>query len=146
MTSERFVSLVERVRESGDYDELVRQLPYMNWLGMRIDAHGDRLTAVLPFRDMIIGNPTLPAIHGGVTGAFLECTAQIVLMARMETPMVPRTISVTVDYLRSGAPRDVFAAAEVTRHGRRVAVVQARAWQDNPDAPIGALNAHFLVC
>lgn len=146
MNSPQFVALMQRAHETGDYNDLVQQIPYMSWLGLRVDAHGSRLTTVLPFQEMIVGNPTLPAIHGGVTGAFLECTAQLVLMAQMETPVIPRTINVTVDYLRSGAPRDVFAAGEITRHGRRVAVVQARAWQDDPEHPIGSINAHFLIC
>jgi hypothetical protein len=32
----------------------------------------------MPFSPKIIGNPMLPAIHGGMTGAFLETTAIVV--------------------------------------------------------------------
>jgi hypothetical protein len=37
------------------------------------------LTALLPFDESLIGNPFLPALHGGVTSAFLEMTAIIEL-------------------------------------------------------------------
>ena len=58
---------------------LVGGVPYISFLGIQFDRRGDELTAVLPFRDDLIGNPMLPALHGGVTAAFLEVTAIIVL-------------------------------------------------------------------
>ena len=39
------------------------------------DRRGDELTALLAYDDKLIGNPMLPALHGGVTAAFLEVTA-----------------------------------------------------------------------
>ena len=56
---------------------LVGGVPYIDFLGIYFDRRGDELTAVLPFRDDLIGNPVLPALHGGVTAAFLEVTAII---------------------------------------------------------------------
>ncbi len=46
--------------------------PFARALGIRL---GDDGTLVMPFSPRIIGNPILPAIHGGITGAFLETTA-----------------------------------------------------------------------
>jgi uncharacterized protein (TIGR00369 family) len=46
--------------------------PFARCLGIRV---GDDGTLVMPFSPKIIGNPILPAIHGGMTGAFLETTA-----------------------------------------------------------------------
>ena len=48
------------------------QSPFARCLGIRIGEDG---TLVMPFSQKIIGNPILPAIHGGMTGAFLETTA-----------------------------------------------------------------------
>ena len=45
--------------------------PFARCLGIRVGDHG---ALVMPFSPKIIGNPILPAIHGGVTGAFLETT------------------------------------------------------------------------
>ena len=58
---------------------------------------------------------------------------------------VPKTINITVEYLRSGKPQDTFARAVFTKHGRRVANVRAYAWQDDPTKPVAAANAHFLL-
>ena len=50
-------------------------MPYVNFLGVEFEQKGDELIAILPFNPKLIGNPALPAIHGGVTASFLEITA-----------------------------------------------------------------------
>ena len=59
--------------------------------------------------------------------------------------MLPKTITLTVDYLRSGAPVDTHARSIVTRHGRRVANVRVEAWQADRAAPVATAHAIFLV-
>lgn len=154
---------VIKQRRDAALSALVSGVPYMQYLGVRFDRRGDELTAILGFDDKLIGNPFLPAIHGGVTAAFLEITAMVTLswtylwqdiesgtldpddMARGALPRLPKTIDFTVDYLRTGLPRDAYARARVTRSGRRYASVQAEAWQDNRDRPIAEATAHFLM-
>ena len=60
-------------------------------------------------------------------------------------PRLPRPINVTVSYLRTGRPIDVFARARISRAGRRIAHVQADAWQEERGDPIASLTAHFLL-
>lgn len=142
---------------------LVSGVPYMNWLGIQFDRRGDELTAVLPFDAKLIGNPVLPALHGGVTAAFLEVAAIIELSwsamwADLESgriapdaavpgslPRLPKTIDFTVDYLRSGLPRDAYARARVVRSGRRYASVQVEAWQDNRARIFAQATGHFVM-
>lgn len=142
---------------------LVHGVPYINWLGIEFDRRGDELTAVLPFADKLIGNPMLPALHGGVTAAFLEVTAIIGLSWHMlwedmesgvldvasleagDLPNLPKTIDFTTDYLRSGLPRDAYARAVVTRAGRRYASVNVEAWQDNRSRLFAQATGHFLM-
>ena len=50
---------------------LAQRVPYIRFLGISFERHGDELTAVLAFDENLIGNPLLPALHGGVTAAFL---------------------------------------------------------------------------
>jgi acyl-coenzyme A thioesterase PaaI-like protein len=59
--------------------------------------------------------------------------------------LVPKTITITIDYLRSARPVDTFARGIVTKQGRRVANVRVEAWQEDPAQPVAAANAHFLV-
>ena len=124
---------------------LLRRIPYAQFLGMRAELAGDEMTAILPYSDRLIGNPTLPAIHGGVIGAFMEMTAVAQLSVAQGLVRQPRTIDVTIEYLRSGRPKDTFARATIKRAGRRIANVQVEAWQDTRSAPIAALHGHFLI-
>jgi uncharacterized protein (TIGR00369 family) len=121
------------------------RVPYVKFLGMRAELAGDEMTAILPFGDHIVGNPTLPAIHGGVLGAFMEVTALMQLSVAEPLKFQPRTIDVTIEYLRSGRPLTTYARAEIKKVGRRIANVHVEAWQTERRAPIAALRGHFLV-
>ena len=142
---------------------LAEAVPYNRFLGVQVERMGDELTLRLPFREGLVGNPMLPAIHGGVTGAFLEITALTQLawdqaralmqeggaeaerIAAGEIPPVPKTIDITVDYLRSGRPRETFARASVQKAGRRVAHLHVQAWQEERARPIAMLRGNFLM-
>lgn len=141
---------------------LMSNVPYIGFLGVDFDRRGDELTGVLPFKDELIGNPLLPALHGGVTAAFLEITAVMelswsLIWQEMEQghasdfpvepslPRLPKTIDFTVDYLRSGLPRDAYARARIVRSGRRYASVQVEAWQDNRARLFAQATGHFLM-
>jgi len=152
-----------KARRDSALNALVKGVPYIGWLGIQFDRRGDELTATMPYDGKLIGNPRLPAIHGGVTAAFLEVAAIIELSwAGMwedlesgriapdaaipdSLPRLPKTIDFTVDYLRSGLPRDVYARARVVRSGRRYASVQVEAWQDNRARLIAQATGHFLM-
>lgn len=149
---------VIKQRRDAALGSLVNAVPYISFLGIEFDRRGDELTAVLPFDEMLIGNPMLPAIHGGVTAAFLEITAMIglswsVLWGEIESgkgelpamPRLPKTIDFTIDYLRTGLPRDAYARARVNRSGRRYASVHVEAWQDNRQRLFAQATGHFLM-
>ena len=141
---------------------IVKKIPYVDFLGVRFTRYGDELTATLVYHDDLIGNPKLPAIHGGATAAFLEVTAIVSLTwsqvwTDMETEQktlesleygqiqLPKTIDFTVDYLRSGLPRDAYARAVINRSGRRYASVQVEGWQDNKNRLFAQAIGHFLM-
>lgn len=123
----------------------IERIPYARFLGLNIELHGDEMTAVLPFGAHLIGNPMLPAIHGGVLGAFMEMTALAQLLVKEGQARQPRVIDVSIEYLRSGRPLTTYARAEIKKVGRRIANVHVEAWQDQRAAPIAALRGHFLV-
>jgi len=126
-------------------NELLDRLPYARFLNLQTQMNGDEVTVVMPFADQLIGNPMLPALHGGSTAALLEMTAMAQIALAFPTSRLPRPINVTVAYLRTGRPVDVFARAEISRAGRRIAHVQAEAWQESRSRPIASLTAHFLL-
>jgi uncharacterized protein (TIGR00369 family) len=115
--------------------------PFARCLGIRIGEDG---TLVMPFSPKIIGNPILPAIHGGVTGAFLETTA-IVGVTRELGVSPPKPIGLTINYLRSGRALDSYANVSIVKQGRRVVAFEAQAWQDDPAKPIASAFGHFML-
>jgi uncharacterized protein (TIGR00369 family) len=120
-------------------------MPYARFLGVQVDRASGTLECVLPFREEIIGNTILPAIHGGVLGAFLELTAILRLSDESGTDRVPKPINFAIDYLRSAGPATTRARADIFKLGRRVAVVHVVAWQDDPARPVASGNGKFLL-
>ncbi len=156
------VQVVKQRRDSA-LRALVGTVPYLQFMGIEFDRRGDEVTATMPYKDELIGNPMLPALHGGATAAFMEATALMELSWQMlwsdlengkidvaeltpdNMPRLPKTINFTVDYLLSGLPRDAYARARVIRSGRRYATVHVEAWQDNRQKPIAQAVGHFLM-
>lgn len=123
----------------------LEQIPYARFLGVTLEDHDDGPVCRLPFRDDLVGNVALPALHGGVVGAFLELAALVGLVEQTDSERVPRPIDFSVDFLRSVGPRDTRARAEIVKHGRRIANVRVVAWQDDPAKPVAAGVGNFLV-
>ena len=154
---------VVKQRRDAALAALVASIPYADFLGINFDRRGDELTSVLRFDERLIGNPMLPALHGGATAAFLEVTAIVELgwaslwgdiesgtvsaetLSAETLPRLPKTIDFSVDYLRSGLPRDAYARARINRSGRRYASVHVEAWQDNRDRLFAQATGHFLM-
>lgn len=136
---------VTAARRSRDPQVFIEAIPYLKFLGLRLELGEGGLICRLPADPKLIGNPVLPALHGGVVGALLESSAIIQLIWAAETDTIPKIIDLSVDYLRSARVVDTFARATVTKLGRRVANVRAEAWQDDPAKPVAAAHAHFLL-
>jgi len=154
---------VIKKRRNKALSKLIKSIPYISFLGVEFDRRGDEITAILPFKNDLVGNPNLPALHGGSIAAFLEISAIIELswmqiwreienpklkadyLIDLEILSLPKTIDFSVDYLRSGLPRDSYARAKVNRLGRRYASVLVEAWQDNRDRLFAQGTGHFLM-
>jgi len=136
---------IAAARASGDLDALVQAIPYARFLGLTAALEDSQVIVTMKFGGHLIGNPALPALHGGTLGALLESAAIFQLLWSSETVLIPKTTTITVDYLRSARPIDTHARGIVTRQGRRVANVRCEAWQDDPANLVAAAGAHFLI-
>ena len=142
------MKILAELREQGraqDMRALVEHLPYARFLGIDVDRKGNEITTILPFSDHLVGNTQLRALHGGVIGAFLEITSIVQLLFDTSCERLPKTIDISIDYLRSGRPVETYGRAIVTRHGRRVANVRTEIWQESRSAPVAASHGHFLL-
>jgi acyl-coenzyme A thioesterase PaaI-like protein len=126
-------------------DELIASIPYAKTLGIQAAFSETGLLLILPYQKSNIGNPTLPALHGGAIGGFMEVCAMAELRRRSPDLPFSKPIGINIDYLRRGKPVITYARAQIFKQGSRVANVRVRAWQDSEDKPIAALSGHFLL-
>lgn len=125
--------------------DAIARLPYARFIGLEVEDGGEGTVFVLPFREELVGNRWLPALHGGVVGAFLELVATGELFTQVEPGRVPKPIDFNVDFLRSVGPRTTRGRATIVKHGRRIANVRVIAWQQDEAKPVAAGTGNFLL-
>jgi uncharacterized protein (TIGR00369 family) len=121
-------------------------LPYAALLDLSFERVDGELQLIMPFDETLIGSPG--RLHGGAISGLLELAGLLtVIAAQPEGEALPRVrpVTVTVDFMREGATRDMRAAASITKLGRRVVNVHAQAWQGNRDKPAAAAHINFVL-
>ncbi len=118
--------------------------PYAELLRLSVADDGDGPVITMPWHDDVIGRPGF--LHGGAIAGLLEFSAFTSLSRAIgDQSVVMKPVTVTVDYLRGGTPRDTFAAAIIERLGNRIANVDAFAWQRDRAKPIASARINFLL-
>ena len=119
--------------------------PYAELLGLSTRREGGELLWVMPFREAVVGRPGF--LHGGAIAGLLEFAALGTLYdaLREEDGVSAKPINVSVDFMRGGTDAETYAAAVITRLGRRVANVEAHAWQEDRAKPIAAARMNLLL-
>ncbi len=113
--------------------------PYAELLGLAVD--GARVT--MPPADAVMGRPDY--LHGGALAGLLEIAAIVALRAELEAGVRIKPINVTVDFLRGGKLVATHAQGSLTKVGRRVANVEAFAWQADRGQPIAGARMNYLL-
>ena len=124
---------------------VMEMIPYAAFIGAQVRVEYDQLLYWLEKRPTNIGNPSLPALHGGVIGGFLELSAAIEVIYNLDIAAVPKVVDFSLDYLRAGRYKTVYAKCNVLRQGKKLINVTARAWQDDENTPIATARCHFLI-
>ena len=119
--------------------------PYARFLGISTRREEDELQFVMPFGDVVLGRPGY--VHGGAIAGLLELAAFGALNEALGTDhnVQVKPINVTVQYMRGATQHDTIATAIVTRLGKRVANVEAHAWQLDRAKPIAAAQMNVLL-
>lgn len=113
-------------------DDLIRIPPFHAWLGLSlVEATAEQAVVRVPYKDELIGNPLVPAIHGGITAALIDLAGGAVLFAALDIPTP--TIDMRIDYLRPAlAHRDLVAVARAKSVGKTVAYVDVEVFNVPP--------------
>jgi uncharacterized protein (TIGR00369 family) len=118
--------------------------PYAELLQLRTEQHDGVLRFVMPFHDDVVGRPGF--LHGGAIAGLLEFAAFTALDRALDDTNISRKpVTVTVDYMRGGTRQDTYAEAVIERLGKRMANVEAFAWQGEPGKPIASARINFLL-
>jgi len=136
---------LQRARHESSPQQILDLIPYSSFIGAEAKVEGDGVLYWLDRRPSNIGNPSLPAIHGGVIGGFLELSAAIEILYTLNVELIPKVVDFSLDYLRPGLYKTIYANCTVLRQGKKLVNVTATAWQDNPDTPIATARCHFLI-
>ena len=143
--SQVFVSRAADVPESLAVP--VGRSPYVDFLNVHQQPQIDAGPVFrMPYKAELIGNPVLPALHGGVLAGFGETAMVLHLLATNPTlAAIPRSVDFAIAYMRSAKPIDTFAQSTTVRQGNRVALVMVSLWQDDPSRPVVHARGHFLM-
>ena len=121
--------------------------PYAIALGIHIDREEDGMPVLaVDFTDRMMGRPGF--LHGGAMSGLMEMAAVAALRAEMERRgenMRLKPVNVQVEFMRGGTQQVTYALGNVTRAGRRVALVNAEAWQDDRTKPIALAQMKILL-
>ncbi len=136
---------IRDARESGQASELLQAIPYARFIGLRCQRFGNEWLYELPYGTHIQGNPSLPAVHGGVIGGFMETAALVHCLVQIGGPGFPKVVDFSLDYLRAALSRPTFAECSIVRQGRKVVNVSVQAWQTTREEPVATARTHFLM-
>jgi len=123
----------------------VSRVPFFRFLNFEIRSLDSlHAEAEMTFDDRLIGNPVMEYYHGGIIASFMEATAAIAVHPDFaDVPAKP--INLTVDYLRPGVKGSLYARANVTRKGKRMASVSVITWQTDREKAVAEGLYHFLL-
>lgn len=139
-------TVIFEARESRNASELIKAIPYATMLGLRFDEDKhDDIQFWLPPKHGNVGNPTLPALHGGALGGFMEMSAALHLLLTTEALTMPKVVDFSIDYVRAGRLVETYSSCHVVRQGRAIANVAVTAWQSDIQDPIATARAHFIL-
>jgi len=123
----------------------VSRVPFFRFLNIEVQSLDNlHAEAEMTFESRHIGNPVMEHYHGGIIASFMEATAAIAVHPDFaDVPAKP--INLTVDYLRPGLKGPLYARANVTRKGKRIASLSVITWQVEREKPIAEGLYHFLL-
>lgn len=106
------------------------EIPFNRLLGLHMERiEAGFVTLLMPFRAELVGNPFVPALHGGSLSALADAAGGAAVFASIARTDTVSTIDLRIDYLRPAAPVDTRAEARVVRIGGRVGVTRIQVWQ-----------------
>lgn len=146
MSPSPFFLRYRELRQHGDFAAFSALIPYAAVVGFEVEETADGPVTLLPPKESNIGNPLIPAVHGGVVGALLEHAGIMQILWECEIERFPKIVNISLAYLRPCiGTLETRARAVLVKQGRSVTNVRMEAWQQDSTKPVAAAHAHFLM-
>ena len=115
-----------------------RGFPFHAHLGIQVvDIREGAVRLRLPFRPELVGHAGRNILHGGVISTLADVCGGFAVWTRCDFEDQLATITLSVDYLRPAAARDLYAEGVVRMLGNRVGNAHVVIWSDGQeDAPV----------
>lgn len=116
-------------------------------LGFVFDRlEGDRVRIRVPWREDLVGDPDTGVLAGGLVTALLDHVGGLAVWIALDRFEPIATLDLRVDYMRAAEPRrDLIAEARCYRLTRSIAFVRAWAFENEPDDPVAAAQATYVL-
>lgn len=128
---------------------MVETVPQASALGFKLlSVEPSRGSIFTPWREELVGDPDTGVIAGGVITALLDHVCGLAVTSRsLEGGFLSTaTLDLRIDYMRPAEPgKDIFAKAHCFKATRSVAFVRAIAYDSDPDDPVAAAQAAFML-
>ncbi|MEM9330290.1 MAG: PaaI family thioesterase [Pseudomonadota bacterium] len=110
------------------------QTPIAHWLGASTTETPSVYRTT--FAEHHLGNIWIRSLHGGVTGAMIEVSAEAETRRQLDRDAALMIVTNSTDYLRISKDVDLYTRATIQRLSRRLSVVDVTCWQDNEETLI----------
>jgi len=120
--------------------------PYAQTMGFEEQRDTDgRLVIAMPYSDGVRGRPGF--VHGGALAGLLETIAYATLSEALgedDRPLV-KPVNVTATYMRGAVEMTTYGRATIERLGKRIANIEAIAWQDDIEKPVAMAQINVML-
>ena len=116
-------------------------------LGFAYDGlSGDRVRLKVPWRDDLVGDPATGVLSGGLVTALLDHAGGLAVWVALDRFEPIATLDLRVDYMRPArAQTGLIAEARCYRLTRSIAFVRAWAFENDPEDPVAAAQAAYIL-
>ncbi|WP_233631148.1 MULTISPECIES: PaaI family thioesterase [unclassified Pseudomonas] len=115
-------------------------------LGMQVhQADGEGMTLMLPWSDLLVGDPHTGAVHGGVLATLMDTACGMATLCALPRFEVCPTLDLRIDYLRPAKPGvALYGHACCYRITPEVIFTRGFAYQDNAQETLCQVVGTFM--
>lgn len=110
--------------------DVMQIAPFHRWLGLKIvQQNNDQLELEMPWRDELVSNPVIGAVHGGILASLIDLTGLYAIIAA--GGIAKATVDLRVDYHRAATNGPLRAIGQVVKLGKTISTADTRIFVDD---------------